>query len=191
MSLPGWISPRMKECFAKMLEDLFLYQPNGIISFSTQGVMIKDDNGQQHFTTTQELDQYPEFLNNFPFDDIISFEVQPSIPSSEVFDCSEFLKDFDESTLYEEIVIPSGSIIETTEITELAESVNLIPTTEIIEERPSEPINNEWKLELAEKMRAIYNKKVDKTQKLLRYFEIGKILYDHPVKHQRQLQKLK
>ena len=69
--------------------------------------------------------------------------------------------------------------------------MNLIPTTEIIEERPSEPINNEWKLELAEKMRAIYNKKVDKTQKLLRYFEIGKILYDHPVKYQRQLQKLK
>ena len=75
MSLPGWISPRMKECFTKMLEDLFLYQPNGIISFSTQGVMIKDDNGQQHFTTTQELNQYPEFLNNFPSDDIISFEV--------------------------------------------------------------------------------------------------------------------
>ena len=65
----------MKECFTKMLKDLFLYQPNGVISFSIQGVMIKDDNGQQYFTMTQELNQYPEFLNNFPSDDIITFKV--------------------------------------------------------------------------------------------------------------------
>ena len=184
MSLLGWISPRMKECFAKMLEDLFLYQPNGVISFSIQGVMIKDDNGQQHFTTTQELNQYPEFLSNFPSDDIISFEVQPSIPSSEVFDCSEFLKDFDESTLYEEIVIPSGSIIETTEITELAESVNLISTTEIIKEQQPELINEEWKLELEERMKELYNKRMNQTQRLIQYFKIGKILHDHPIKHE-------
>ena len=107
MSLPGWISP----------------------------LMIKDDNGQQHFTMTQELNQYPEFLNNFPSDNIITFEVQPSVPSSEVFDCSEFFKDFDKSTIYEEIVIPSTPIIDTSEIIELAESINLIPTTEINKEQ--------------------------------------------------------
>ena len=183
MSLPGWISPRMKECFTKMLEDLFLYQPNGIISFFTQGVMIKDDNGQQHFTMTQELNQYPEFLNNFPSNNIISFEVQPSVPSSEVFDCSEFLKDFDESTLYEEIVIPSGPTIGTTEIIKLAESINLVPTTKITEqhqpeEHQSESTDEVWKTKLEKTLRKIYRQRKDEKQKLEYYFEIGEMLHN-------------
>ena len=191
MSLPGWISPRMKEIFAKTLEELFLYQPNGIITFSTQGVMLKDDNGLQHYSMTQDLCQYPEFLNNFPSDDIIIFEPQLSVPPSEIFDCSEFLKDFDESTIDEEIIIPSTSTIDSSEIIELAESVNLIPTTEVIEEQQSESSDDEWKFELEEKVKRTYNKRMNKTQKLVNYFEIGEILHSHPLKHERQLQKLK
>jgi hypothetical protein len=192
MSLPGWISPRMKECFAKMLEELFLYQSNGVISFSTQGVMIKDDNGQQHFTTTQELNQYPEFLNNFPSDDIITFEVQPSVSSSKIFDCSQFLKDFDESTLYEEIVIPSEPTIKTAEIIELAESVNMIPTTEIIEKQQSkEIIDDRWQKQIEEKIKKVYNKKNNIETELILYFEIGKLLHNRPLKYKKQLQKLK
>ena len=188
MSLPGWISPRMKECFAKMLEDLFLYQPNGVISFSTQGIMIKDDNRQQHFVTTQDLWQYSEFLNNFPSDDIITFESQLSVSSSEIFNCSEFLKDFDESTLYEEIIIPSEPTIGTTEIIELAESINLVPTTKITEEHQPEEHQSEstdevWKAKLERTLRKIYRQRKDEKQKLEYYFEIGEMLHNRPQKY--------
>jgi len=43
-TLPEWITPRMKESFAKILEDLFLYQTNGIVTFSTFDVAIQDNN---------------------------------------------------------------------------------------------------------------------------------------------------
>lgn len=191
MSLPGWISPRMKECFAKMLEELFLYQSNGIVSFSTQGVIIKNNNGQQHIITTQDLNQYPEFINNFPSDDIITFEPQPSVPSSEVFDCSEFLKDFNESTIHEEIVIPSP-IISSTEIIELAESINLIPTTEnTVEQQTLPTTDDEWKTELEEAVKRIYRRNINEEQKLEFYFEIGELLHNRPPKYRKRLQQLK
>ena len=175
-----------------MLEDLFLYQPNGVISFSTQGIMIKDDNRWQHFVTTQDLWQYPEFLNNFPSDDIITFESQPSVPSSEIFNCSEFLKDFDESTLYEEIVIPSEPTIGTTEIIKLAESINLVLTTKIAKEQQSQgSINDKWQKQIEEKMKKIYNKKNDTEVELILYFEVGKLLHNRPLKYKKQFQKLK
>jgi hypothetical protein len=188
-TLPEWISPRMKESFAKILEDLFLYQPNGIITFSIFGIVIRDNNQQQHYTPTPELCQYPEFLNSFLADETNNLEFPPVLPTTEIFDCSELLEDFDVSTTpIEAPTIESNINID--EIMELAKFVNLVPTTEI-EEQSTELTDEQWKNKLEKEIEEIYSVRIDEKQKLLHYFEVGKMLHYRPTKYQRRLQQIK
>jgi len=53
MSLPTWMSPRMKECFGTMMEELLLYNSQAILIFTVYGVTINDANTHdQHFIST-------------------------------------------------------------------------------------------------------------------------------------------
>ena len=188
-TLPEWITPRMKESFAKILEDLFLYQTNGIVTFSTFGVAIQDNNQQQHYIPTTNLCQYPEFMNNFLADETNNLEFPPVLPTAEVFDCSDFLEEFDVSTT--PIEAPTvESNIDMEEVMELAKFVNLVPTTEI-EEQPTELTDEQWETKLEKEIKEIYSVRIDKEQKLLHYFEVGKMLRSRPTKYQRQLQQIK
>jgi Txe/YoeB family toxin of Txe-Axe toxin-antitoxin module len=73
---------------------------------------------------------------------------------------------------------------------ELAKFVNLVPTTEI-EEQPTELTNEQWETKLEKEMKEIYSVRIDEKQKLLHYFEVGKMLHYRPTKYQRQLQQIK
>jgi len=134
-TLPEWITSCMKESFAKILEDLFLYQTNGIVTFSTFGVAIQDNNQQQHYIPTSDLCQYPEFMNNFLANETNNLEFPPVLPITEIFDCSDFLEEFDVSTTSVEAPIVESNI-NMEEIMELAKFINLVPITEI-EEQPT------------------------------------------------------
>ena len=71
MTLPIWITPRMKECFETMLEELLLHNSHAILTFTIYGVTIGNVNTQeQQIITVHELSEdsklIDEFLNNDP-----------------------------------------------------------------------------------------------------------------------------
>ena len=72
-------------------------------------------------------------MNNFLADETNNLEFSPVLPIAKVFDCSEFLKEFDISI----ISIKASTVesnIDMEKAIELAKFVNLVPTTEIEEQ---------------------------------------------------------
>ena len=75
MSLPTWMSPRMKECLGTMTEKLLLYNSQTILTFTVYGVTINDANiHDQHFLSTNELAQDSDAINGFLIDNPELFE---------------------------------------------------------------------------------------------------------------------
>jgi hypothetical protein len=218
MSLPTWMSPRMKECFGTMTEELLLYNSKAILTFTIYGVTINDaDTQDQHFISADELSQDSDIISGFLIDDPELFEPPVGKAKEPVVNLTTLLEEpsVDESTLilgpiFDEIKPEDlinleklfGPLITTDESTNNnngeGSSTILIQkekdiTEEISQEKPKEKSSDSeiWKNQLEKLLRRVYTEKLENIERTIIYYKIGKLINKPPRKYKLQQYKLK
>ena len=214
MSLPTWMTPRIKECFGTMLEELLLHNTQAILVFTIYGVTINDANTKdQHFIPINELAQDSNKINGFLVDDPELYESPIEKAKESITDYTTLLELLfvDESTfilnpVFDEIK-PEDLIdleklfrplIMTNESTvnnngEGPSSITVQKEENTLEEAPKEKAHKSetWKLQLEKLVKQIYTEEANQIEKTITYYRIGKLISQTPTKYKCQQYKIK
>ena len=208
MSLPTWMSPRMKECIGTMSEELLLYNSKAILTFTIYGVTINDANTQdQHFISADELAQDSDIINGFLIDDPELFEPPVTKAKEPIIDLTTFLEtpSIDGSTTIFEPVFDEIKPEDLIDLEKLFESLITTdePTINNNEEKSTltstqkekykeRSLNSEtWKSQLEKMLRRVYTEKLDNIERTIIYHKIGKLINKPPKNYKLQQYKLK
>jgi hypothetical protein len=116
-TIPNWITPRMKENFAKIIEELMLYESDALFTIGTHGVMAKRNSQQvEEYITITTLAQDTNFLDGFLTDEISDWTPPVEKSLNEVEDCTSLINikktDEEVNELFEAFVNADGNSIE-------------------------------------------------------------------------------
>lgn len=211
MTLPIWITPRMKECFETMLEELLLHNSHAILTFTIYGVTIGNVNTQeQQIITVHELSEdsklIDEFLNNDPelYDSPVEKIEKPIINLTKLLETPSV----DEPTVifdptFEEIKAEDLIDVEklftpfltnnTSTNDDIEKEISSTSTQVIItEESKKKTYDPEtWKIQLEDLLRRVYNEQSDQVKRTILYYKIGNLIANPPTKYKFQQYKVK
>lgn len=158
-SLPNWITPRMKENFAKIIEELMLYESDALFTIGTNGVMAKRNTRQpEEYIGITILAQDTDFLDGFLTSETSNWTPPVEKPLNEVEDCTSLADsektNEDISELFETFVNSDGASIEyetiepglTLDPEEFRNSSLLKEDVEVVNQMIASIIENEFKV---------------------------------------------
>jgi hypothetical protein len=182
-SLPLWISPRMLKALGIACEELLLTQFNGAIVITSLGITLQDNDGLQIEVDLNELCQNTHFLENILIENTEEIIFPMVVPTETQLE--EMFNEIIQEPIETKIEEPHEEVLELRNRT-VSRSDNTINQNESKKE-----LDDEWTQNIYQKIKSIYNEKNTTTQRLVLYYQLGKLLNERPQRHSRSMSKLK
>ena len=201
--LPTWISARIIKLLGELYQELLTQQPYGIINFSTFGLVIQNNEGQESTFTLLDLITQPGFIEDIEANNTYLLETQPPIEPIELsFDPIETSIESNFDWLNDFFVVPSQedefkNIIEEIKDTEFVNSDSSQEPEEklepiiIIPEQTNITSEKDWPTKLEEAVLKIYNQPLINNEKIVQYYKLGYIISIQPRKYRKNIHEIK
>jgi len=201
--LPTWISTKIVKLLGELYQELLIQQPYGMLTFSTFGLNVQDNDGQETHISLLDLIGQPGFIEDIKANHTYLLETQPPIEPIELS-----INPVNTSTepnfdwLNDYFILPSQedefkNIIEEIKETEFVNSDSSQEPKEklepivVIPEQRDITLEKDWPTKLEEAVLEIYNQPLINNKKMVQYYKLGYIISIQPRKYRKNFHEIK